>query len=257
MGNNNKQFYFAVTVIAHFFSNSFVVTSNDQTNLNSESNVISPQSTSIELDSMSQISKSKEKVSRLQCSSNKLVVKGIDIKMSDVLKETCIDKVNFIEIFALDKFTIDVDIDKSGQKVQLAIIAPVWEVIGNRKIILNGSPADAHSTSQALDSVGDGRHGKPGKPGNAAGSFFGVGKAFINDINLKIYMNGGRGGPGQDGGKGSKFLSMNIALKYNKYSVQILIIFVFTAFIFFNCRSLSVDRFFKNTNHLIKSYMSR
>lgn len=42
----------------------------------------------------------------------------------------------------------------------------------------------------------------PGGPGGKGGNFLGIGKRFINDKNLQIHVNGGRGGTGQNGAAG-------------------------------------------------------
>lgn len=143
------------------------------------------------------------------CSSQKLVVKGNDIKISDVLNVTCIKNSKFVEIFALNKLIFDADINKTGQNAEMSIIAPTWEIIDERKIILDGKKGKSHSSIKASDGIGSFRHGKPGLPGGSGGCFFGIGNDFINGANLKIHINGGLGGPGQNGAKGlSIFISI-------------------------------------------------
>lgn len=43
-------------------------------------------------------------------------------------------------------------------------------------------------------------------PGGPAGHFMAIGNEFIGAENLEIHVNGGAGGPGQHGGKGTTFL---------------------------------------------------
>lgn len=73
-----------------------------------------------------------------KCGSNKLLVTGYNIKLSHVLQLECSKKVQSLEIFAANKLYIDEDIDKTGEKMQISFIAPIWEVVKKRKIVLNG-----------------------------------------------------------------------------------------------------------------------
>lgn len=151
---------------------------------------------------------------RYKCSHNKLTVEGFDVKIKDTLKIDCIYNATFIEIFALDRITVDENIDKLGLAVQLSMIAPKWEVLSERVITLDGIAGKPHSNPKAFNGVGNGRSGKPGQPGSSSGRFFGVGKTFNSDAFLKITANGGNGGVGQDGGEGMNncyklFKSMN------------------------------------------------
>lgn len=150
------------------------------------------------------------------CSSSKFIVRGYNVKLSEVLASNCwLDATNnVIEIFALNKVFLDADIDKTGQKAQLSIIAPIWEIItddmsssGERKIILNGEVATAFETNAVSGSkeYKNGQTGKPGLPGGPAGRLLCIGSKFINDQRLNVYLIGGRGGPGQNGGKGMEF----------------------------------------------------
>lgn len=142
-----------------------------------------------------------------ECSFNKLIVEGFDIYTSDVLNISCFRTVKFIEIFAVNKFVVDADIDRTELKVQLSIVAPTFEIVGQRKINLSGKFGQPPSPQKALPSVGNGRDGKPGNPGGSSGSILVISKLFINENNCEIYINGGDGGAGQDGGNG-----MNIYL---------------------------------------------
>lgn len=141
---------------------------------------------------------------RLQsvCSMNKLTVKGYNVKISDVHKIECSAKS--IEIFALNQLIIDKDIDKTGLEVQLSLIAQTFIIKGTRSIKLNGISGGERLPPKASVGVGNGRHGKPGNPGVSGGSLMAIGKHFVNDEQLKMYINGGNGGAGQDGGDGTK-----------------------------------------------------
>lgn len=142
----------------------------------------------------------------ISCSSNKLIVHGYNVKLSEVLSSSCwSNNINSMEIFALNKVFVDADIDKTGQKAELSIISPIWDVImdgisssGQRKIVLNGEDAAA----RRFEIFESGKKGKPGLPGGSAGQVFGIGNRFINGHALSIYLNGGKGGPGQDGTTG-------------------------------------------------------
>lgn len=58
--------------------------------------------------------------------------------------------------------------------------------------------------SNASNGIGEFKHGKPGKPGGSGGCFLGIANEFINAERLEIHINGGEGGPGQNGGRGLK-----------------------------------------------------
>ncbi|XP_065208858.1 uncharacterized protein LOC135837491 [Planococcus citri] len=139
------------------------------------------------------------------CEANKLTVKGNHIKLSDVVKrlKNCTTLPHIIEIFALKKLFIDTDLNMIGDEVQLFIIAPIWESWGARKITLDGLPGNPHNSSKATngtDPDGNGFNGEPGLPGKSGGHFVGIWETFINLPDLSISVNGGQGGPGQDGG---------------------------------------------------------
>lgn len=101
------------------------------------------------------------------CSPEKLIVKGNVVKISDVLNVTCMGKANYIEMFALDKIIIDADIDKTGQNAQISLIAPTWEIVNERKIILNGKIGSSFASVNASNGIGSFKHGKPGKAGGS------------------------------------------------------------------------------------------
>lgn len=140
------------------------------------------------------------------CSPGKILVKGYNVKVSSYIEMECPGELKFIEIFAANNLFIDADIDKRGQQVQIFFIAPFWEIIGNRTFILDGIDAERILPNQALNgnvtSV-DGKIGIPGKAGGSAGCFLAIGQKYINDENLKVLLNGGKGGHAQNGGHGT------------------------------------------------------
>lgn len=139
------------------------------------------------------------------CENNTLVVTGRYVKLTDVVILVCPDDIPFINIFALNKIFINTNLDKTGDKVKLSIIAPTWEIIGSQKIILDGKPGAAHNVLIAEAGINPGNNGTDGKPGLPVVLlvfFLGIGKTFINGKNLQISANGGKGGSGQHGGNG-------------------------------------------------------
>ncbi|XP_065209628.1 uncharacterized protein LOC135838037 [Planococcus citri] len=139
---------------------------------------------------------------------NKLVMKGHYIKLSDVVeyKKNCTTLPQIIEILALRRVFIDTDLNMIGDQVQLFIIAPIWESWGTRKITLDGLPGNSHNLSKAPNATipnENGFNGKPGLPGKSGGHFVGIWETFINLSDFSVSVNGGQGGPGQDGGDGA------------------------------------------------------
>lgn len=142
---------------------------------------------------------------RSNCGKNVLVVKGYDVNLSEINRINC--EANTVEIFALHKVFIDTDIDAytTGKREQITIIAPIWEIVGDRKIILNGENGIPHyplHASNGQNRAENGDDGMPGNPAVSAGHFVAIGNHFINDEYLTIELNGGEGGHGQSGGKG-------------------------------------------------------
>lgn len=143
------------------------------------------------------------------CSSDKFVVRGYNVKVSDFINVTC--KVKFMEVFALNKVIFDANINKTGEKVQLSIMAPTWDIVERTRIDLSGAPGQGHPNITDDENTkyhmgrrsAKGKSGLAGNPGNAAGHLFGIGKHFINEKLLEISVNGGKGGAGQDGAPGN------------------------------------------------------
>lgn len=153
-----------------------------------------------------------------QCSDHsELVFKGESIKMSDFtnrdgslldVSEICLrKKFVSLHIFALNVFFVDKDFEMTGSKINFVVIAPKWEIIGLRKINLDGLAGSNHdplraNTGKYPGSKGD--DGKPGLPGGPAGNFYGIAGEILDLKHLTIKVNGGRGGNGQDGGHGAE-----------------------------------------------------
>ncbi|MCX4084121.1 hypothetical protein N7281_04565 [Rickettsia hoogstraalii] len=147
----------------------------------------------------------------------------IDMDDSCDLTTLKYEKLKFINVFALNTLFINEDVSLRGNNT-LTVIAPKWQVIGTRKISLDGVAGESHHNStvqkhpgftlniihgrsKAKDGAYPGANGADGQPGGAGGpggNFFGIGKQFIDGANLTITVNGGIGGSGQDGGNGFK-----------------------------------------------------
>lgn len=154
----------------------------------------------------------------VRCSANQLRIHGFNVKMSDIFSVICFQNASKIDIFATNKVFIDVDFVKTEQTADLSIIAPAWEIITDylnpaavRKISLIGkNGVDFHSSaSSGIKKSENGQNGKSGRPGEPGGRFFGIANKFINEEKLHIYAIGGRGGTGQNGGKGMKLFILS------------------------------------------------
>lgn len=145
----------------------------------------------------------------ISCESDKLIVKGEFIFISDIIEGAeCWSSANSIEIYAVDRVFIDADIDKAKHAPNLTIISPIWEVIPppaayTRRILLSGKDANKYEIPH------ENRHGEPGsagRTGGTGGNFVGIGSSFVDDERLEIVISGGNGGDGQDGGNGKEKL---------------------------------------------------
>lgn len=136
------------------------------------------------------------------CSDDTLTVSGHIVRISRVQDQQCWQTDKNIQIYSFNKFYLDNNIDLTGRDVQLSIVAPTWEIIGKKKINLNGADGKP-LRDEPLNSDGD-----PGLPGGSGGQFFGIADRFIDGQNLIIYSCGGKGGTGQIGKKG--MLHLNI-----------------------------------------------
>lgn len=150
-----------------------------------------------------------------------LTIKGYNVKFSDFIRsngklyDLCTGKkIQILNVFVLNSVFIDMDIDASGDELQLTVIAPAWKVYGKRNINLNGFVGKAHDPATAKPGGKGDKHGQPGNPGGPGGSFLGIGNSFFNGNNLTISANGGNGGRGQNGANGID-LVLRSSLKYN------------------------------------------
>lgn len=162
--------------------------------------------------------------------SGKLIIEGYHIKTSQTDSE--IQKYsNFtsIELRALHTITIDNDLADTNSpcagklhSVNLSLIAPTVEVIGDRTIDLSGKdgvclpkaktgakgkdgPSVGEATPGNKGSDGEhGEHGLPGESGGSAGNLFIVCDELLNKEHLQVKLNGGNGAKGQDGGDGGR-----------------------------------------------------
>ncbi|XP_075230463.1 uncharacterized protein LOC142329668 [Lycorma delicatula] len=118
-------------------------------------------------------------------------------KLEDKLLQNCKDAVQ-IKIFALHSVFIDRDLISGWYNgKEITIIAPVWNVIGSRKISVNGAEGGNPLPKASVSQVGsNGHNGLPG------GKIFGIGEFFNNGENLFLSASGGNGQNGQDGGDG-------------------------------------------------------
>lgn len=135
---------------------------------------------------------------QLICTANKLTVIGYNVKISSLTAIDCMASATLIEIFAFNKLYIDANIDKTGQTAHISLVAPTWEIIGERKIFLSG----VNGTAPFRQYADYGEHGKPGCAGGSAGHFFGIGNTFVNEQQLEVVGIGGNGGDGQHGSDG-------------------------------------------------------
>lgn len=157
---------------------------------------------------------------------NRLIVKGHVVAISDVVKLECWPTAKVIHIFALNKIFFDADIDKIGQKVELSIISPTWEIVPEwpelpswrnfRQINMQGENGRRKSVKIGKNGK-DGSHGEPGGPG---GSFFGIGNSFKRGSQLLINAGGGEGGEGQDGERGKKSYTILVAKSFSIILVE-------------------------------------
>lgn len=162
------------------------------------------------------------------CENDRLIVKGNNVKISDVTNNECIKTAKIIQVFATDRLIIDADIDTTGQKAMIAFIAPTWEVVGDRVISLEGEPGVEPKPNDAPPvENGEGALGEPGMPGGPSGSFLGAGVTFINANQLKIRVNGGKGGQGQSGGRGLFLYTFHFHLNLALYLNQILLFSIY------------------------------
>lgn len=140
-----------------------------------------------------------------------VTVKANFVKFSDLLdsngkfKGCGWNNVDSLEIYALNAVFIDQDLNALGGRLKLSIVTPKLEVIGNRRIVLDGK--DGKPLPKAANGAfpeGHGKDGLPGLAGGSAGAFFIATSTFIRSCKLLIVARGGKGGRGQFGGDGAK-----------------------------------------------------
>ncbi|XP_043474843.1 uncharacterized protein LOC122506612 isoform X2 [Leptopilina heterotoma] len=141
----------------------------------------------------------------------KLKVTGEFLRLSQILNNTNCPNYQILEIFALEKIVIDCDIIAIGENIVIAIFAPVWEIVMNRRIILDGASRNLTDDDYMVPKGRNGNtltnrngvHGLAGLPGGPAGAFYGLAEKIISVENLTISLNGGNGSNGQNGGDGA------------------------------------------------------
>ncbi|XP_075232056.1 uncharacterized protein LOC142330567 [Lycorma delicatula] len=161
------------------------------------------------IDNIVHVTMSKDNITCV--SDGTLTLSGFYVKLSsindnDLLRNYCSNlNLKFIRIFAINTVFIDADLANNHFKgINIMIVAPKWEIIGERKINVDGIAGKNHYSSTADGEYlgDDGKDGMPGLPGGNGGNFFGIGLYFKNEENLFISTNGGSGGNGQHGGFG-------------------------------------------------------
>jgi energy-coupling factor transporter ATP-binding protein EcfA2 len=104
--------------------------------------------------------------------------------------------IRAINAYALNTLFVDGDIESFG--THLALIAPVWKVIGNRTINVSGRNGD--DPQQGVSPTG--QDGLPGLPGGNGGHIYIKSHTIYNPAHLTLLARGGNGGRGQDGARG-------------------------------------------------------
>lgn len=85
---------------------------------------------------------------RLKDGFYKMEFRGKFVKLSNILRKNyCEEKIKFLEIFALEKIIIDEDLIGIGEEMQINIIAPIWEIVFERIINLDGVSGSNGSVS--------------------------------------------------------------------------------------------------------------
>lgn len=154
---------------------------------------------------------SEPKISSFCPEEGTMVIKGYEVKLSDFVRTNgdiynlCNHKIDLkvVKVFSSYSIVIDRDVDVAGSHFKLFFIAPKWEVIGDRRIAVDGTigkymPRASGGNSRNTTGV----DGEPGDPGGPGGNFFGSGDTFVDGHRLVITANGGVGGSGQYGGNG-------------------------------------------------------
>lgn len=159
---------------------------------------------------------------------NNMTVRGTFVKLSDFITKNGIvfghaacapNKVELIQVYASHKIFIDRDINGDDKELNIVMIAPKWDVIGNVTFSLKGAQGpDVDPPTAQNGEDGDGESGKDGiegNPGEPGGSLFGVAAGIEGSGVLNVITNGGKGGKGQNGGNGGAGGSGRNATKDN------------------------------------------
>ena len=109
-----------------------------------------------------------------------------------------------IKLFGFSGIALDTSINEELKAKNLVLIAPVLYSTNKLKeeritIVLDGHIPNSGNKKDVAE---QGYHGKPGFPGENAGSIYGYFSKEDISTNIEISMIGGRGYDGQDGGKG-------------------------------------------------------
>ncbi|OXU22946.1 hypothetical protein TSAR_002418 [Trichomalopsis sarcophagae] len=143
----------------------------------------------------------------ISCDDNQGVIKGKYVMLSSISSNGC-ERSKSIEIFALHSIYIDTDIDRTGDEVQLSIIAPRWEVIAFRNKTFTDDVFGYNSAIVERDSyryiylsgkVTKTRGNKSSQSNKQtsipkeliAGNFIGLSQSVKNNEYLKIIADGG------------------------------------------------------------------
>lgn len=122
----------------------------------------------------------------ITCVADKFILKGYIVYMSNVVKLECYQNAKFINIFALLKVYIDVDINKIGKSAELSIISPIWEIDRRIQINMQGEhEMEYQREAQPNDKNGD-RDGEDGLSGEPGVGFLGIASFFIKGNLLSI-----------------------------------------------------------------------
>jgi len=127
---------------------------------------------------------------------NSRFLNGSVILLSQDLQNSYFSNHKNLVIAATSKIFIDLNLHL--RNTHLALIAPLVEVIGNRKISMRGENAEIHKFATASA----GKVGANGLMAYSSGKLTVISSHLKNGRALTIESEGGKGGDGQNGGKG-------------------------------------------------------
>lgn len=134
---------------------------------------------------------------QIECNGQVMTIQGFFLKSSDIQLSKCSNgnDVTVLNVYVVDTFYVDGDLYLNKTKeVQLNIFATTWHILQESTFYLNGIDGKLHPPLTS-----NGKAGKPGNHGTNAGHFFGLTYEVINGNLLRVELNGGNGGNGQDG----------------------------------------------------------